>query len=264
MDSLQKLGEDAQILYTTHSHHLVNPKWLQSTYVVSNEAADPARITSDVLSRNTDVKVSRYPEFAYDNPGKQHYFQPVLDVLAYRPTELELVPEIVMTEGKGDYYLLQYYVSVLSTEQTRLNILPGRGAGTLDEVIRLYLGWGRNFVILLDSDQGGRDAGRHYAKEFGRTAGDRVLDLATVSGMKSARGIETLLEDEDRLAFQKLIEANAIKWNKRMWSQGVEHALASGTFLQLSDQSLQRLKKVVERLSEELASRRGGVASGNS
>lgn len=262
LDSLQKLGEDAQIVYTTHSHHLVNPRWLESTFVISNEAADPARITSSVLARNTDIHITRYPEFAYRNPGKQHYFQPVLDVLSYRPTELELVPEVVMTEGKADYYLLTYFTRLISDQGSNINFLPGRGAGSLDEVVRLYLGWGRNFVVLLDSDQGGRDAGKHYGRAFGRVAEDRLLSLGDLSKMPTAKGIETLLEESDRLAFQKLIDAKAARWNKRMWSQGVEHALATGTAVVLSDGAVERLSNVVASLREELASRRGGIASG--
>lgn len=262
LSSLKKLGDDAQIVYTTHSHHLVHPRWLESTFVIANEASDPARITSTVLARNTDIRITRYPDFAYNNPGKQHYFQPVLDVLAYRPTELELVPEVVMTEGKADYYLLTYYSQLLADQSTHTYFLPGRGSGSLDDVIRLYLGWGRNFVVLLDSDQGGRDATRHYTQEFGRVVSDRLMPLAVVSKDASAKGIESLLEEADRLAFQKLVRPDSSKWNKRLWSQGVEHALATGTAVDLSGAARARLSGVIDSLQAELTARRGGVASG--
>ena len=29
--SLEKLSENAVVIYTTHSHHLINPLWLETT-----------------------------------------------------------------------------------------------------------------------------------------------------------------------------------------------------------------------------------------
>jgi hypothetical protein len=259
LDSLQRIGEDAQIIYTTHSQHLINPKWLESTFVVANGAADPSKITAEVLSRRTDISISRYPDFAYQHPGKQHYFQPVLDVLAYRPTDLELVPDVVMTEGKSDYYLLEYYIQVLSDSSSKIHLMPGRGSGSLDEVIRLYLGWGRNFVVLLDSDKGGEDAIKHYGKEFGRIAQERLLGLAQVCQDPTTKTIESLLAEEDRLAFQRLVDPDASTWNKRAWSQGVEHALAVGSRVVLSKAASTRLAATVSALENELRMRRDAL-----
>lgn len=261
LESLQRLGEDAQIIYTTHSHHLVNPEWLQSTFVVSNEGVDPSSITSDVVSKRTDIKVTRYPEFANQHPGKQHYFQPVLDVLAYRPGNLEMVSDVVMTEGKTDFYLIQYYLHVLHESAPRLRILPGRGAGSLDEVVRLYLGWGKNFIILLDSDQGGQEAARHYQRQFGKIVQDRVFDLAEASGFTSGKGIESILDDEDRISLQRVIDPAAARWSKRAWSQGLEHALATRTRVDISDASMARLAELCRFLATQLEDRRPDALS---
>jgi predicted ATP-dependent endonuclease of OLD family len=37
LESFRKLGSNCRIIYTTHSHHLINPEWLESTLVVRNE-----------------------------------------------------------------------------------------------------------------------------------------------------------------------------------------------------------------------------------
>jgi len=34
LKSFEKLPS---LIYTTHSHHMINPKWLEGTYVVKNE-----------------------------------------------------------------------------------------------------------------------------------------------------------------------------------------------------------------------------------
>jgi predicted ATP-dependent endonuclease of OLD family len=40
LKSFENLGHDIKIIYTTHSHHLINPNWLESTYVVKNEGIE--------------------------------------------------------------------------------------------------------------------------------------------------------------------------------------------------------------------------------
>ena len=263
LGSLNRLTEGAQVVYTTHSHHLVNPDWLESTFVVTNDGADPEEITTEITSRKTDISVTRYPQFAYENPGKQHYFQPVLDVLAYRPAHLELVPEVIMTEGRSDYYLLKYYVDSMRGEVSpSVNLLPGRGSGTLDVVIQLYLGWGRQFVVLLDNDRGGKDGRKHYSKLFGAAVDSRIVDLSAAAGDSKLTTIESLLEEEDRLAFQRLVDPGASTWNKRAWSQGVEHAVATRAAVDISAESRARLDTVVGFLTDELVRLRSRVGSG--
>lgn len=48
-----------------------------------------------------------------------------------------------MVEGKSDFYLLRYYEEVIQGRgpKDRLRFMPGGGAGTLDELIQLYIGW---------------------------------------------------------------------------------------------------------------------------
>lgn len=263
LGSVEKLAENAQIIYTTHSHHLVNPSWLESTFVVTNEGVDPSEIDARVTAKNTHVRVERYPAFAYANPGKQHYFQPVLDVLAYRPSELELVPEVVMTEGRADFYLLTYYSRMLkSSPGPVLNFMPGRGAGTLDVVIRLYYGWARNFLVLLDNDGGGRSARVHYLKEFGAEIGARIITLDEAVDGANVKAIESLLEEEDQLAFQRLVDPTANTWNKRQWSQGVEHAVATSTPVEISATAMGRLDALIDGLHAALAKTRSGGVEG--
>ena len=61
---------------------------------------------------------------------KTRYFQPILDVLDYRPSQLEMVPDLIMVEGKNDYYTLRYMNEVIFDNAVDgLHISPGGGSG---------------------------------------------------------------------------------------------------------------------------------------
>jgi len=117
---LESLTDKSTVIYSTHSHHLISPKWLAGAYIVKNEAINPdEKAITDVMSvRSTDIKVDRYFNFAAQHPTQSTHFQPILDVLAYRPSGLEQVPSIAILEGKFDYYNFSHYrsLSILGEE----------------------------------------------------------------------------------------------------------------------------------------------------
>jgi hypothetical protein len=113
LSSLGELSQRAVIIYTTHSHHLIEPAWLGTTFVVANKGADPDVVTADFTADRTDIHLTPYRQFAAQHPDQSHFFQPILDVLDYAPSDLELVSEVAMVEGKSDFYLLEYFQRIV-------------------------------------------------------------------------------------------------------------------------------------------------------
>lgn len=149
------------VLYTTHSHYLINPKWLESTYVVKNTGIDYEN-EAEYDSKKTDISVMKYREFASKYPSQTSYFQPILEILEYKPSNLELVPKVVLTEGKNDFYTFNYFQEIIKEYRLPLKFVPGTSANNLSNLISLYLGWGTKFVVLLDSDKAGEKAKERY------------------------------------------------------------------------------------------------------
>jgi len=263
LESLRDLSKEAQIIFTTHTPHLVSPDLLESTYVVSNSAVDPTEISLTPTSRGTNIAIQRYAAFANAHPTKTHYFQPVLDVLEYQPSRLEMVPAGVMVEGKMDYYMLRYIelFSGSANLASPLALIPGTGSGSLDLPIRLYLGWARDFIVLLDNDQGGRDARKHYLQKFGETVSDRIIDVSDLSGSQNSTDLASLLSEEDRLQFVRLADPEAGSYTKRLWSLGLEHAVAAGIDVNLSQEGTSRVCAAHAALASRLAAVQDGVHS---
>lgn len=179
-DELYNIIEGSKLIYTTHSQYLINPEWLEGAHIVSNTAVNltSSNISSDQFK--TDIKLETYRKFVSSNPDQTSQFQPILDALDYKPSDLEMVPEIVIVEGKNDFYTYKYILN-RNIIDFDLNLYPGNGADGNYEVIRLYLAWGRNFIMILDSDKKGLESQKAYKKEFGLLVENRIFTLKDVS-----------------------------------------------------------------------------------
>ncbi len=199
---LERLAGSSSVIYTTHSHHLINPMWLENTHVVRNKGLDLEEDVTVYHGGKTDIVVEPYRLFASQHPEQSHYFQPILDMLDYSPSSLEYVPDLVMVEGKNDYYSLRYMNDVVLTLGLDLHLLPGGGAGSLDDVIKLYLGWSRNFLVLLDSDETGEKQKKRYIELFGFQVEKRIFTLKDFDSKLAGKSLERAFEKTDRDAIQ--------------------------------------------------------------
>jgi ABC-type Mn2+/Zn2+ transport system ATPase subunit len=221
LDSFRGLPNGCHIIYTTHSHHLIKPEWLESAFVVKNLGLDYTKEIDQYTSRRTEITVQRYREFAAQHPNQTTYFQPVLDVLDYAPTRLELVPDVVMVEGKNDFFVLRYIAGRLAGAPN-LHFMPGAGAGSLDTLIRLYAGWGRNFVILLDSDAEGVKQQQRYELLFGTLVTGRIFTLANLNPAWKGRGMERMFTAAEQLGIQRAGYPDTKDFNKTHFARALQ------------------------------------------
>ena len=159
-----------------------------------------------------------------------------------------------MVEGQSDYYVLRYFCEIFNGGQTfnGLKFLPGTGASKFGLVIQLYMAWGRNFVILLDSDLEGTRAADRYRADFGVFLDGRLIDLKTATSSSQVTAIESLFDNEDLLAFQALVSTDQLSFNKDLFSRGVQFAFATGTRIELSAAAKTNLTNLYNSLTEAL------------
>jgi predicted ATP-dependent endonuclease of OLD family len=241
---------DAIVLYSTHSHHLINPDWLESTFIVRNKAIDYAD-EDQFDAKMTDIEIEKYRTFVGKYPDQTSYFQPILDVLEYRPSNLENIPDVVLVEGKNDYYTLRYFLEVLKLTKKKVNLMPGGGSGSLDKLISLYLGWGRNFVILLDNDGAAKTAEDRYLEVFGDILKDRIYKLGDFLQGEKVKSMESLFEETDI----SLIESEmgyAGKRSKKVINMGIQQVLIQSKSLNFSTLVREKAIKVLEGVHSAL------------
>ena len=223
LKSFESVAEGGNsLIYSTHSHYMINPKWLEGAFIVQNGAIkydDELSKMSEFHLRETDIRVVPYKRFVGEHNDKATYYQPILDALDYTPAILDHQAKTVMVEGKGDFYLFTYFKDVIFGNLHDVRFLPSAGANRLGPLISLYLGWGYSFKVLLDDDTAGQSAKKRYLKEWyldvemvetigdldKKLKGKKLEGLISAEGrklMKSSLGISRLTKKQFALFFQ--------------------------------------------------------------
>jgi len=179
LEALHELSTDSLVIYSTHSHHLINPEWLIGAYICINENLSN-EVLEGSLNLEDQAKITAVKYYTYVGKGlgsdNVSYFQPILDRLDYQPSIVEPIPNIVILEGKNDWYTLRYFEDIILKRKDKSNFYPGGGRDKLGEIIRLYLAWGKKFIVLLDGDDGIKSQ-TQYIKEFGEFVKDRIFTI---------------------------------------------------------------------------------------
>ena len=233
-----------RLVYSTHSHYMVDPLWLEQAYIVydASSADKPESLGQSIRPDSTvDVKVVPYRKFVREHPSRISYFQPVLDTLKVRPSKFDLNVGGLIVEGKSDYYLLKASAMVVGKESDV--IFPAQGSGTMGTLVALHRGWGLPVRVLLDSDQGGEDGRKNLQGAF-QLQDSEIASLSdVVSGIKT---IENLFSENCK---QKLIgEKNDD--TKRALFQIVQEHVAAGDLspLALDKATKDRMTKLIDAL----------------
>lgn len=197
LDSFPKIASrGSQIIYSTHSHYLINPAWLDQAFIISNAAMNYDDVTERPAgARHTSITAERYRTFVGQNPDKTTYFQPVLDRLQVVPSRLDALKPSLLVEGKGDYLVLSLGLQLERCDGDYA-IIPTRGADHFAELVGILLGWGVNFALCSDDDTPGRRAVKDFVENWGLSE-SRVFTLAAVDSSLEGKRIEGFLEPED-------------------------------------------------------------------
>jgi hypothetical protein len=242
---------------------MIDPAFLDATYVVRNEGLGYESADETYSAKRTKINATKYRTFVIAHPDKTNYYKPILDVLDYHPGLLEAVPNVVMVEGKTDFYLLKYFSEIILKNETTSQkyFLPGTGSGNLAQSIRLYLGWSRQFLVLLDSDPEGVSQKLRYAEEFGLACSERTFMLEDSNPDWANKAIEGLISEEDRLLIQQHAYPDAMKYHKTHFHRSLQEVLMRKVELLISDHSKSNFNKLFAFLDTKFTSTQNYLSS---
>ena len=196
LTSFSKIASNGnKIIYSTHSHHMINPRWLGAAYIIENAALDYDSSDSFGLdTKPTNIKATPYRQFVSKFPTRSSYFQPVIEKLEYISPEIVGSAPYLVVEGISDYYALTL-ARRISGKAYSFNVLPGSGSGASGPVISQLMAQGKKFILLLDDDAEGRKAASKYADEWFIST-DKLSTLKDVDASFYGMAIERLLGTE--------------------------------------------------------------------
>lgn len=253
LDTFERLVNDQEkplkLLYTTHSHYMINPLWLEGAFVVKNEAVNYSDPFGD--SKSSNITAVPYKNFVAQYPNQQDYYQPVLDALDYQPGLLDKIPNIIITEGKNDYYTLSYINDIIFNKKyKRINLMPGAGCSKNATVIQLYMAWNKNFLVLLDGDKAGVRSKTEYIKQFGNPIKEKILlynDLVPEIGNVA---MEDIFSDEEKLRITQRFDNTLVKYSKSAFNTAIQGALINKEIISLSKETKDKFEQLLSKLNK--------------
>ncbi|MFA4827383.1 MAG: AAA family ATPase [Candidatus Shapirobacteria bacterium] len=258
LSSLEQLTDCSMVIYSTHSHHLINPKWLSGAYIVINKGLNPEvkALNDDFNATRTDIIAERYYSFVASHPNEETHYKPILDILDYKPSKLEAIPNIVIPEGKTDYYIFNYFQDTILNinDANKLYFYPGAGKDKHDNIISLYLAWGRPFIVLLDADNGGQRAKQRYLNEFGHILDSKVFTLKDIDTNYTGYETEDLFEEEEKINFIQTVFPSETQYEKSKFDSAIQQNYISSTGFSFSVNTKSNINRVLGFVKDKLKS----------
>ena len=239
------------LVYTTHSHYMIDPKWLEQTFIVTNHADAPNNSVIDAVSlddESLNIRAFRYRTFVNDYPNQTNYFQPILDRLEVVPSRFDIQKDSVVLEGKSDYYILRYGAEMIGEESFAL--LPGGGAGTFGALISLSVGWNLNMLFMLDGDTKGKEERERYVNNYGLSE-NKVVTIDQINN--KVRVIEDLLNDEARKIISNKLKLGNESLTKNHIRQYFQESLARNEIHSLGSNFENNIRKIFNTLEEQIS-----------
>ncbi|MCU6500465.1 AAA family ATPase [Rugamonas sp. A1-17] len=251
LKNFEALKKHCQIIYSTHSHYLVNPLWLDSTFIVKNDAIERPTDLFSISSSSTNIRVNTYRKFVGSHPEQYYYYKPVLDFLDFAPAPTDFPDFAVLVEGKSDYFLIKFLTTSAVTDK-EIKYFPGGGAGTLDPLITLLSGWGKRFVILLDSDEEGVKQKLRYTSKFENLLHKKIFTLEEIDIEFKGAAIEKILDEKDILKIKERAGLQKDGITKKEMHRAIQEILIGNTDFEISEIAAKNINSINNFLSLRL------------
>jgi len=227
-----------RLIYTTHSHYMVQPQWLEQAYIVFNSLTKESDAVIDEGVRSdsdVDVKAVPYRRFLHEFPTKTSYFQPIMDTLEVPASKFDYKAGGLIVEGKSDYYMVRLMCQICG--ESDAVIFPATGSGTMGSLVSLHRGWGLPVRVLFDSDQGGADGRKKLKSEFS-LSDQEICSVGQVSDEFVT--IEDVLSESDLVS---MVGCGGRR-KKREIRMCVQEIIASGTKAQFDSETIRNMKNL--------------------
>ncbi|ATH80460.1 hypothetical protein CO724_04480 [Ectopseudomonas mendocina] len=242
-----------KIIYSTHSHHMVEPRWLSGAYIVENRAAKHDDVDGyDLEFLPAEIAAIKYKQFLDKYPTRSHHFQPVIEKLQYVVPEIVGTSPFVIVEGISDYYAFKA-ASTTCDVTINFTIVPGVGSSSSGNLISLLMGRGEKFIVLLDDDRAGRDARDRYRKKW-LLPDSSVITFADIDATYESWALEALLGRDSFEVAQRKLGLNKLPSKDQYGLFLAEHYHKAETSEELfSPQGLENLHTVLRYLAQQFA-----------
>lgn len=243
----ERLAARCQVIYTTHSPFMVQPRRLERVRLVEDRGrSEGSRITADVLATDADTLFPLQGALGYELA--QHLF---------------VAPHSLVVEGTSDFTYLVTLSSWLEENgrgglDPRWSVVPVGGADQVPTFVAL-LGNRLDVTVLVDARRAGHQRLAALAQD-GLLSQNRILTVGDVMGLRLA-DIEDVFAPEDYLAIFNGAFGRAVKADELRGEDPIVNRLARHMGVDRYDHGrpadylLRRKAELLPRLSSETLDR---------
>lgn len=174
LNTLEKISESSQVVFSTHSPYLIDTQHLDRVRLVLKDDREGTRIENKI-HKDADTET----------------LTPIITAIGLDVSKGLLAREKnVLLEGISDYYYMCAMREYIGVDDT-IAFIPCVGATKIPQVVSLCIGWGLDFVVVLDNDSGGKQTEKEL-KDMLLVEPTRIVSVSEEKG-----AIEDLFTKKD-------------------------------------------------------------------
>ncbi len=242
------IAQKSKIIYSTHSHYLLNTKSILNALVVN----DSGRNIKGYDYRQ-NIKATPYREFCSNKQNDITHFQPILDVLEYVENPFEQTNNIVFFEGKNDYYTFKWVFETCLGLEFDFNFYPGAGVQKYENIFREYLAHNRNFIAIFDADKAGMTSKAKYIKNISQELENNIFTLKDIKGDFDGFVTEELFTDIEKSDIQKLSFSELTSYKKGKFNTAIQELFINKDNFELSNETKENFTNIFNFIKGKLS-----------
>ena len=184
-------NKDGKVIYCTHTHHLLDPKYIPPKYIYIVQKDKDKKIE---LSKITEIKTDL---------KKMTELQPVYEALGVSDWDFFTQKQkLILVEGIHDKYALEIF---LGTELSDYIIIPGVNAESIYNNIPRLIAYNKKYVAIWDNDDEGKEYFDKAVKTFGQLEANKMMKLPNIHKKRKVR-MEEMFEQDDFKSLARYLE----------------------------------------------------------
>ena len=234
-------NNESQVVYTTHSPYMIDTENIINVRAVEKDENGVTHIFNNAYDNK------------FNSTSKRETLTPLLKAIG-ADIKYNLGPRLdklnIITEGITDYMYLTAMLEYLDIEEEkRPYILPSVGAGNVNALVSILIGWGCNYKVILDYDKAGFIECNKLIESLNLKLNEDVFFVNCKEKpnekelIKHPAFVETLISEEDKNKFSVRYEVNKTMAAKEFHDKVIDREVV------LSEKTVNNFRKLFAKLN---------------
>ena len=234
-------NKGGQVVYTTHSPYMIDTEDIINVRAIEKDENGVTHIFNNAYDNK------------FNSSSKRETLTPLLKAIG-ADIKYNLGPRLdkvnIVTEGITDYMYFTAMLDYLGVEEEqRPYILPSVGAGNVNALVSILIGWGCNYKVVLDYDKAGVIECnklidslnlRLNHEVFFINCKDKPLEKEYI---RNPEFVESLISEEDKNKLSVRYEVNKTMAAKEFYDKVIDKEIV------LSDETINNFRRLFVNLS---------------